>query len=417
MTARNSLLAALIAVLFFACDTDRNIAPVFKTFFTKYYGEDGKQTAVDLAVGNDGSLIMLGKSESQTNSVPRSFIVKTDGEGTVLWQRQLGGDNEEPVDVEIDSRDDILVVSNIQGTSIRITRISQSGAGIDSTVITHPSGVSLVGTAITEVEETEVSDRSLIVTGYAGPDLVIDNNLLRADVEDLLIYRLDPDFNGVPEMMVERGGEHVGKIVKLFQSRTAGPVRYYTFGDSDRPFNEGASFRRAFEVNQLNDFFQATQPVPGPAGDEQLARQAIEMPVGAERGFLVAGTSGQSGFTQIFLAQYVDARPDLLMRFSKVIPTPRPAEGISVAYGDQETMFVLADELQDNNNHDIYLVKLASDGSKLGELRFGSIEGDDLAAAVRVLPDGRVAVLGTIDLATQKKMMLTLVSPQGTFSE
>lgn len=412
MTARNSLLAALVAVLFYACDTERNIAPVFKAFFSKYYGEDGNQTAVDLAVSNDGSLIMLGKSESQTNPVARSFIVKTDGEGTVLWQRQLGGDDEEPVDVEIDSQNDILVVSNIRGTSIRITRISQSGAGIDSMVIAHESGVKLVGTAI-----TEVADGSFLITGYAGPELVIDFNLQRADVDDLLIYRVDPGFDDIPEMMVERGGEHVGKIVKLFQSQTTGPIRYYTFGDSDRPFNEGATFRRAFEVNQLNDFFVATQPVPGPAGDEQVARQAIEMTVGAERGYLVVGTSGQAGFTQIFLAQYVDARPDLLMRFSKVISNPRPAEGISVAYGDQETMFVLADELQDNNNHDIYLVKLASDGSKLGELRFGSIEGDDLAAAVRVLPDGRVAVLGTIALETQKKMMLTLLSPQGTFSE
>jgi hypothetical protein len=416
MTARISLFAAVIAVFIFSCDTERNIAPVFESYFTKYYGEDGNQYGVDLAVGSDGTLVMLGRSESQTNAAIRSFIVKTDGNGVVLWERQLGGNNEEPVDVEIDSRNDILVVSNITGDSIRITRITQSGDELGNTIIAYKDKegnvIPVVGTAV-----TETSDGSLLLTGYAGPDLVSDGTMPPTDVQDLLIYRVDPNFVELPEMLVTQGGEHIGKIVKIFESQQAGPVHYYRFGDSDRPFNQDGAYRQAFEVAILDEFFLAKPTVPGPAGENQISREAIEMPVIGEGGYLLVGSSGQEPYKQILISQYIDSSPKLSMRFSKVIPTPRSAEGISVAYGEQDSMFVLADEKQDNNNHDIYLVKLDSEGKWLGETRFGSIEGDDRAAAVRVLPDQRVAVFGTIELVTQKKMMLTLVSPQGTFSE
>src|SRR6188472_272989 len=100
MTARISLLAAILAAILLSCDTEQNVAPVYETYFTKYYGEDGNQIGVDLAVGADGTMVMVGTSQSQTNPITRGFIVKVDALGTVLWERQMGGDYEVPVDVE-----------------------------------------------------------------------------------------------------------------------------------------------------------------------------------------------------------------------------------------------------------------------------------------------------------------------------
>jgi hypothetical protein len=420
MTARISLLAAITTAILLSCDTDRNVAPVYETYFTKYYGEDGNQIAVDLAVGADGTMVMVGTSQPQTNQVTRGFIVKVDALGTVLWERQMGSDNEVPVDVEFDSRNDILVVSNmaasdvVNSPSIRVTRISPSGSGIDSLTIVHPDAVAIFGTAITEISDGSVS--SFIVTGNAGPSLVLDGSMPPPDVEDLLIYNVDA---GLTEAKVksELGGEHVGKIVKLFQSNETGPQRFYTFGDSDRPFGDGGTYIQSFEALEWNEFFISTPTEIAPVGDVQVSNEAIEMPVAMQRGYLMVGSTGQGLMKQIFITQYTEGRTELTRRLYKSILTPRSAEGISVAYGEQDRMFVLADELQDNNNHDIYLAKLASDGTKEGEMRFGSIEGDDQAAAVRILPDQRIAVFGTIELQTQKKMMLTLVSPTGTFSE
>jgi len=413
-------MAAMLTAILLSCDTDINVAPVYETYFTKYYGEDGNQSGVDLAVGDDGTMVMVGTSQSQTNPITRTFIVKVDPHGTVLWERQMAGDNEVPVDVELDSRNDILVVSNVSATgsgsipraSIRLTRISQSGTGIDSLIITDDvTKAELFGTAV-----TEITDGSLIVTGYAGPGLVEDQNLLRTDAQDLMIIKVDPNFALAPELEAGQGGEHIGNIVKLFESQGSVPQRFYTLGDSDRPFR-GEGFKQAFEVLQWNEFFVSAPTGVAPSGDAQSSSEAVVMPIGLQRGYVLVGSTGQDVFKQIFMTQYIDGQSDLSIRFSKVIPTPRSAEGVSVAYSDEGSMFVLADELQDNNNHDIYLVKLGSDGAKEGEMRFGSIEGDDQAAAVRVLPDHRVAVFGTIELETQKKMMLTLVSPTGTFSE
>lgn len=415
MTVRISLIAAVIVTAILSCDTDRNIAPVYQQYFTKYYGEDGLQTAVDLAVNDDGTMVMIGSSQSQgADPTPHGFIVKTDNQGIVLWERRMGDDNEVPVDVEFDNSDNIIVVSNYQSKSVRLTRISQSGAGIDSTLIENAAGI--VGTSV-----TQISNGNFLVAGYAGPNLVDDGADIpkNEDVEDLLVYEVSADF-ATNKVQLDQGGEHVGKIVKVFQSEVNGPTRYYSFGDSDRPFS-GTTYRQAFEVTQLNEFFDASQwTSAGPLGEVQISSEAIAMPVAGQDGYLMVGSSGPAGqdlFKQIFLTQYTDARPDITIRFQRIIPTPRSAEGVSVAYGERESMFVLADELQDNNNHDIYLVKLESDGAKVGEMRFGSVEGEDRAAAVRVLPDQRVAVFGTIELATQKKMMLTLVSPMGTFSE
>jgi hypothetical protein len=424
MTARINLIAAVMAAAVLSCDTDRNVAPVYESYFTKYYGEDGNQIGVDLAIGGDGTMVMVGTSQSLTNPIRRGFIVKVDAQGTVLWERRMGGDNEVPVDVELDSRNDILVVSNVQPSapliptaSIRVTRISQSGAGIDSTLITYENEnvyVDVFGTAV-----TEIGDGSLMVTGSAGPGLVVDNNLIRSDVQDLLVFKVDPSFAQDPELKVEQGGEHVGKIIKFFQSRESGPQRFYSFGDSDRPFNTAGAFIQTFETLKWNEDYIAAPSnptVPAPADEERTAKEAIEV----ERGYLMVGTTGQGLFSKIYVAQYIDNRPNITTRFSQAIQTPRSAEGISVAYGEQESILVLADELQDNNNHDIYLLKMRYGEGGLaiqGEIRFGSVEGDDQAAAVRILPDQRIAVFGTIELETQKKMMLTLVSPTGTFSE
>ena len=48
---------------------------------------------------------------------------------------------------------------------------------------------------------------------------------------------------------------------------------------------------------------------------------------------------------------------------------------------------------------------------------FGSLEGDDTAGGVESLPDGRIAVVGTIQLETQRKMALIVTNPNGRFSD
>jgi hypothetical protein len=89
---------------------------------------------------------------------------------------------------------------------------------------------------------------------------------------------------------------------------------------------------------------------------------------------------------------------------------------VSAAAAQPDNFYILANETRENNKRDISLIKLATDGAFVGSITFGALEGDDTSGAVRVLPDGRVAVFGTMELETQKKMVLITVNPQGKFS-
>lgn len=414
MTASVRCIAAVIAVFIMSCDTEVNIAPVYKSFYTKYYGEDGNQIAVDLAVNaQDGTMVMLGRSESQTNPVARSFIVKVDSEGTVLWQRQLGGIDEVPADVEFDHQNNILVVSNAGDKSVRLTRMSQDGDGIDSLLITHPLGVSLKGRSVTALEGGDY-----LIAGNGGPELFNEGGLpAPADESDLFIYRIKAGFSEEPELFAQ-GGEHYGKIVKVFELDNSS-YAYYWFGDSDRPFSpESAVYRQTLEVVATDPYFmQRGWLQSGPNSARQFASEAIEMPVAGTRGYLMVGSNLSGSTYSMFVVQYNRTSEMPAVRFTKEIRTDRSVEGVSAAYGSDGIMYVLGDEQHDNGTHDMYLAKLDSDGEVLGNMRFGSSEGNDLSGSVRVLPDQRVAVFGTMQLETQTKFVLTLISPYGRFSE
>jgi hypothetical protein len=91
----------------------------------------------------------------------------------------------------------------------------------------------------------------------------------------------------------------------------------------------------------------------------------------------------------------------------------RRLEGISAAASETEGFYVLGNEIRDNSKRDIFMAKLASDGAVMGTVAFGALDGDDSAGAVRVLPDGRVAILGTMELETQKKIVLIVLDSDG----
>ncbi|MEJ7645842.1 MAG: hypothetical protein WKF87_14705 [Chryseolinea sp.] len=417
MIARQiSILAFSLLITLLSCDTDRNVIPVYETYFTKYYGEDGNQESADLLVNDDGSMVMLANSTSQTGILSTPFIVKVDASGNVVWQRELGEEDEVAVDVEVDRQGNLIVVSTVrrnENSRIRIYRITQEGKGLDSVLI-----VSTVWQVAKSV--TQVSDGDYLIGGYAGPDLVQDPELaLPEDQNDLLVYRVDEQFSKEPKLESTQGGEHSGKIVDIFESKQPGEVKYLIFGDSDRPLTETEALRQNFEVIVRDRF--GTVSYKGPLTDDsqvKIASTAIETPLFQQEAYLMVGsTVFNVTNSNIFFAQYVNDKNELRIRVSKALPFDRKMEGISAAIGLDGSIFILANEFQDNNNRDMFLVKLGSDGDAvIATSRFGSLEGDDSAGAVRVLADGRIAVLGTIQLETQKKMVLIILSPDGNFT-
>ena len=95
----------------------------------------------------------------------------------------------------------------------------------------------------------------------------------------------------------------------------------------------------------------------------------------------------------------------------------RRIEGISAANAAPDGYFIVANEVRENNKRDIFLLRVERDGAVSWSNNFGSLEGEDTAGGVESLPDGRIAVVGTIQLETQRKMVLIVTGTNGRFSD
>jgi hypothetical protein len=207
-----SLAFILLVTLLLACDTAGNVDPVFQDYFVKYYGEDGNQEGIDMLVNPDGSLILLG------NSTPReitfAFIAKIDPLGNVLWQRELGSNNERAADLEVDNQGNLIIVSNIgegDESRIRIFKLDQQGKGIDSLII--PSTEKQVARSV-----MHATSNNYLIAGYSAADP--DNNpelpTPPADEADIIVLQVDPLLD-ISKTLLRQGGEHVGNAVKTLR--------------------------------------------------------------------------------------------------------------------------------------------------------------------------------------------------------
>jgi len=395
------------------CDTGNRVDPVFQDHFIKYYGEDGNQEGVDIYVNSDGSMILLGNSSSLTElSIP--FIVKTDSLGNVLWQHQMGGRNEKAVDVELITsgthQGKLVVVSNV-GTDteskIRLTIVDQSGHGIDSLILPTDAWQTVKSV-------TPSSDNDFIVCGYAAPDPIRNSPPSPDDQADIISLRVSQSLTSV-DTLSWQGGEHEGFAVKVFEVPLQGETKYALFGYSDRPVTQSVGFEDKFEVLVVDVFGQPSlRLTSGQKGEKQKAARAIRVPASQEDGYFMIGTNEDGANRDIFIAKYSN---DLsVAKLAQKLPYGRKMEGVAVASAIQEEgYFLLANETQDNNNRNIFLVHIRLDGSEVWSTTFGTDDGDDTAGAVAALKDGRIAVLGTIDLETQKKMALIIVTKTGGF--
>ncbi len=409
-----SIVSLLLAL---GCDTASNVEPVFQNYFIKYYGEDGNQTGEDLLINSDGSMVLLGNTSSQTSSLTTPFLVKIDPAGNLLWKRQLGELNERAVDVELDNQGNLIVVSNVGDeaeSQIRLLRIDQSGRGKDSILINN--GEKQIARSV-----TQVSDNSFLIAGYAEADPVANPQTMPIppeDEADIIVVQVDTQMLGF-KILLRQGGEHVGSSVKIFETVLGGDTKYLVFGDSDRPPTQTGEYKRAFEVISINkDGIQGLQANSGDDSELQTLAGVVLTPPSLQEGYLMVGTTfppSNSSASNVYITQYtkeLDAR-----RIDKTIEIPgKRLAGISAA-ASQESFYILANEIRENNNRDIALIKLAGDGSTIGATSFGTLEGDDTAGAVYVLPDGRIAVYGTMQLETQKKMVLIVLSQNGKFSD
>ena len=413
-----SLSSIVFIVLFLSCDTASNVEPIFENYFTKYYGEDGEQEGVDIVRNVDGSMILLGNSYAQNDPVS-PFIVKTDALGNVLWQREFKNNNETAVDIElINGGNQVAVLSNVQRTTSNICLyiLGQDGNLVDSLYIEDSKNQ--VGRSV-----SQSSDDGFLITGFKDPYPPRNPNILPPDVDfaDILLLKINNTLDSRTDLS-PGGGEHLGSGVKAFEINLNGSIYYMVFGYSDRPREGSIEYQLCFQLIASN-----TDGVPtglhevseNEISEEQLASATLKIPAALGDGYLMIGTTSLGASSDLYLTRF--SKPlnpnEATKSLDRKIPLGRRIEGISAANATPDGYFVVANEIRENNKKDIFLLRVERDGTVSWTTSFGSLEGEDTAGGVEVLPDGRIAVVGTIQLETQKKMALIVTSANGRFSD
>ncbi len=407
-------LLSLCVALPLACDTEQNIDP--KNTFLRYYGTRGNQVAVDMALGADGSIYMLG------NSGLAVYLVKADAEGNSLWENTFL--DAEAKDIEIGSDGNLLITGTITGADrdVFILRVNAAdGAAIGQPAVYGYSGFDEDAYSITEISN------GYIVSGSTTRVLATTG----ADQADGFMFRFNADLTPYGVTWTERYGPGTfDVIVKTFQ---AGPGLFYIFGFSNQSDNLDSVDDYNFFAFNANDVGvpNSLKFILGEPGSNERLTSVVPIPVQSGGGYLLSGVrEGANGNFDVYAMRIrnnieTSASVEQIRQGNPGILTNGLTNDSGVkVYGFASGLFgfyILATR-NSSGNGDIFLNRVTNDlqpsGDDWGQAEgysFGGI-GNDQPAAVLEAADGAVLVLGTMvlgDVNGQQKMVLMKLDRRG----
>lgn len=412
-----------------ACDTASSVEDPDLRYFVKYYGGDGNQYGVDMAALQDGSFLLLGRySESAFNT--DIYLVRVTGEGDVLWETRIGdAEDEDDVwnakDLEPTLDGNFVVLADYQknigdSTDIKLIKVSPEGTVLDSVSFRTPAND--IGKSV-----SALPDGGFMVSGVTEYTTTFKlANETNPDLGDIFNFRVDQNLDPLTANAwspVEHGyGSNLDVAIRgvavsdgfyvfgYTNSTLAGDLNpnerlglFYFYRDPEGTLGKVWYPGNIINVNDTE--INSVQPVDGVMGG----------------GYLVVGTSiNNIGISEIFVAR---------MRSSLTFSNPLQSEatfyntirlganvrGVSAATSlvGQHGFLLLGNEVR-SGGFNLWLSKIDQSGQVLWSSTFGSENQDDVAAAVAELPDGKVVVLGTMELAdNQFKMAFIKLNREG----
>jgi hypothetical protein len=410
------LVLVSIFLLALSCDTEGD--QTFKNYFIKYYGEDGEQEAKDVSVTSDNAIMILGTSTS-VRETKRIYIIKTDFEGTILWEKELGSSFDQEIAQDIEpittgaDAGNYAILSNVKknpedSLAIRLTVLSPDGDSIRSVLFNQ-----LASQEAKSV--TPLSDGGYYITGKTtDTDLSDGGNtaLPVTDIEDQLVIKYDNNFTGVQADRI--GGSSEGSGVKIFEGVG---INYYA-GYSD----EITTLTGPDPDYEMN-FTLRTVSVGGASGTpsgyvgnatdvEQLTSVAKSI---TSNSYLAIGTQILDG-TNINRIYACLLNSDFSNVPGREKDIESDAEGVAVIGSSTGQFLVVGNRIKAGGNRNIWFATINTLlGTTLGPFEFGSLNNDDTASAVAELPNGDIIILGTMNLENQNKIALIKLRSNGQF--
>lgn len=418
---------AALSFALYACDTESNTEDPDLSYFVKYYGGDGNQKAVDMMLLDDGSFLLMG-NWTQSSVDTDLYLVRVDSRGDILWESRIGEDVStntiwDAKDIERTNDGNFIIVTDFQKDAglqrdLKLLKISSEGTLLDSVSF---------GTPANDFSRTVtlLDDGGFVVSGTTEFTSTYGlANVSDPDLGDFFNYRFDQGLNQLSlnewSPITPGFGGRQDVAVKVVQR---GPGEFQVFGFSNIDLLGTNPNRRlgVFYFKRDGSGTESNPYFPGNFPEEIQVNYVhpLEGAIGA--GVLVVGTSRDNfGQSKVFLSRL---RPSLTYErfefdflFYQNIALSRDIRGVSAATSQQGEVgyLILANEVRSTGATNFWLSKVSQTGTPVWSTTFGSEATDDTGAAVIELPDGRIAILGTVELEdNQLKMALIKLNREG----
>lgn len=406
-----------------SCDTEGNLDPDYKNHFVRFIGDEGNQEGVDLIIDeSDQSLMLLGTTTVPGTAQKRIFLVKADWEGNVIWKKKLGGPYDVAKDIERSNDGGYVILSESSGDvqisnglGVKLIAVTTEGVKTDSAVFKSSIGPSDFPSTVTPISD------GYIVTGstqhgtqWAIPDADNVSDVLRIKFSTQLDF--DPLYDGFQSKAENDYGYKTVQLGDL----------YYTFGS--------ANYSPSGNANTNYNFWCFASSADGFPGEEFIVGNDV---VGDEEilyavcpslnsGYFLAGTLSQGLNTKDIYIGFAYNDNGFLRRVNEgtAIKIPLSADrkitttAVCPSIANPRGYLILGTE-GDEGFRNIWLSKVSDVGDKLywSSIFGASDRNDDRAAAVAELPDGRILVVGTVNLGVNNlKMSLFKLNSEGKFA-
>lgn len=415
------------------CDTAGDFDDPDVDYFVKYYGSSlGNQSGADMVVNSDGTITMVGTAEFGTES--RIYFVKVDALGNTLTDKYLGGPTDVVRDIEPDGSGYVILTQFTEQATenfdLKILRVDSEGNKIDSVV--HGTVVDLGDGPIAFNDHPKklkvLANGKIIVSGSS--DNIEDNGSENPDLADYMSVGFNSDLTLDPNWsfnLIDYGpdADYDVLVNSVDGKNEAGDDAVVSIGftTSELGGNTTHDMVLCYMVHYPDGTFENGTSVPNltSEADTQIA-DVIAIEESVNPGFFFIGTTVlDNGKTELFfgvLKKTMNFKPANDVQFvNRLIPAgANNLVGVSACQSKTvpEGYLIVANDTKTTGSTDVIVLKVDQSGQLVWSTKLGSDQGDDSAAKVMELADGRILIVGTTELGdNQRKLSLIKMNSSG----
>lgn len=415
----------VLMFLVLACDTSRNTIDPQENYFLRYYGQAGHQEAVDMVETHDGNYLLLGNSRITPDAPSQVYLVKVNQLGYVMSEKVFVASNHQIAkDIEPTTDGHYLILIDsvaLTGTDIMVKIVDDEGMVSATSTHANAGNYNEIGNSVTQLLNAG-APAGFIVTGYTD---TTNTEALKKTTSLKIRFNQDGTLYSGPWKNYDGAeGDDIGiRIIQRGDLNDENPFVFFGYSDSNVIDGNG-SFNFWISEMDIKGEGAGSRALAGSSSNHEKLTGVISVNSTSSSTYALSGTVTDAlGDDKIFVAGVTAAVPatsffensELTFDLGSLQSLNAAYQNVSITHLNSTGYLVAANQVLVDDT-DILLIKLKDDGSlEWSEpVRFGG-NGNDRQATVMESPDGRILLLGTMELGSdrQSKMVLMKLNTSG----